>query len=86
MKRYTTFEEIDRDLKYLRLKAQIDLEEVKLSFNHGKESLKESLNPINMIASTAGAILKKAFVLKMVDKIVGIKPVKKQDYEENDSL
>jgi len=83
MKRYTTFEEIDRDLKYLRLKSQIDLEEVKLGLNQSKETLNETFSPINIIASTVGSILKKAFALKVVDKLIGIKPVKKKDYEDD---
>jgi len=83
MKRYTTFEEIDRDLKYLRLKSQIDLEEVKLGLNESKETLHDTFSPMNIIASTVGSILKKAFVFKIVDKIVGIKPVKKKEYEED---
>ncbi|WP_313112405.1 hypothetical protein [Aequorivita sediminis] len=76
MKRYTTFEEIDRDLKYLRLKSQIDLEEVKLGFTRSKETAKESFSPMNLIASTASSVIKKAFVLKLVDKLIGIKTVK----------
>jgi hypothetical protein len=83
MKRYTTFEAIDRDLKYLRLKSQIDLEEVKLGLNQSKETLNETFSPINIIASTVGSILKKAFVLKVVDKLIGIKPVKKKEYEDD---
>lgn len=86
MKRYTTFGEIDRDLKYLRLKSQIDLEEVKLGFNESKDTISETLSPINLIANTVGSILKKAFVFKMVDKLIGIKPVKKKDYEDDKHL
>ncbi|MCZ4318239.1 DUF6327 family protein [Aequorivita viscosa] len=82
MKRYTTFEEIDRDLKYLRLKSQIDLEEVKLGLNQSKETMSETFSPINLIASTLGSIIKKAFVLKVVDKLIGIKPVKKKEYDD----
>ncbi len=81
MKRYTTFKEIDRDLKYLRLKSQIDLEEVKLGLNEGKETISEAFSPINIIVSTLGSILKKAFVYKIVDKLIGIKKVKNEDYE-----
>ena len=84
MKRYTTFNEIDRDLKYLRLKSQIDLEEVKLGLNESKETISETFSPINLIAETLGAIIKKAFVLKVVDKLIGIKTVKKKDYEEDE--
>tara|TARA_R110002050_G_scaffold285020_1_gene434473 strand:+ start:148 stop:399 length:252 start_codon:yes stop_codon:yes gene_type:complete len=83
MKRYTTFEEINRDLKYLRLKSQIDLEEVKLGLTQSKESISETFSPLNLIANTVGSILKKAFVYKIVDKLVGIKPVKKEEYEDN---
>ncbi|AFL80723.1 hypothetical protein Aeqsu_1227 [Aequorivita sublithincola DSM 14238] len=83
MKRYTTFEEIDRDLKYLRLKSQIDLEEVKLGVNTGKEVISQTFSPINLIASTVGSIVKKAFVLKVVDKLIGIKSVKKKEYEDD---
>ncbi len=84
MKRYTTFEEIDRDLKYLRLKSQIDLEEVKLGLHESKEAISETFSPINLIANTVGSILKKAFVLKVVDKLIGIKPVKKKNYEDDE--
>ncbi|WP_084426798.1 DUF6327 family protein [Aequorivita capsosiphonis] len=73
MKRYTTFEEIDRDLKYLRLKSQIDLEEVKLGLTRSKETISETFSPVNLIANTVGSILKKAFVLKVVNKFIGSK-------------
>jgi hypothetical protein len=86
MKRYTTFKEIDRDLKYLSLKSKIDLEEVKLGLSHSKETLSATFSPINMVTSTVGSILKNAFVLKMVDKLIGIKPVKKKDYEDGKHL
>ncbi|HLW31263.1 MAG TPA: DUF6327 family protein [Aequorivita sp.] len=76
MKRYTTFEEIDRDLKYLRLKAQIDLQEVKIGFRKSKEIAKNSFSPMNLIASTVGSIIKRAFVLKVIDKLIGIRTVK----------
>ncbi len=83
MKRYTDFDEIDRDLKYLRLKAQIDLEEVKLGLSEGRDTISEALSPVNFIANIFGAILKKAFVYKMVDKLIGIKKVKNADYEDD---
>lgn len=82
MKQYGTFEEIDRDIKYLRLKSQINLEEVKLGLHNSKKVLSDTFSPINIITSTIGSILKNAFVFKMVDKLVGIKPVKKKEYED----
>ncbi len=79
MRRYSTFEEVDRDLKYLRLKSQISKEEITISI----DNVKDSLSPLNLIANTVGAILKKAFVFKMVDKLIGIKPVKKKEYDSD---
>lgn len=78
MKRYTTFEEIDEDLKYLRLKSKIDKEEVRLGIKLSKETLNETISPINIVAGTIGSIAKKAIVYKMVEKITGIKLRKKR--------
>ncbi len=80
MKRYTSFEEINRDLKYLRLKSKIDLEEVKFGIQHSKEDIQEAFSPMNLIANAIGSIIKKTFVLKVVDKIIGgLNPFKKGD-------
>jgi len=38
-KQYTTFEEIDRDLKVLKLQRQIEEEKVKLAVQNTKEEL-----------------------------------------------
>lgn len=78
MKRYTSFDEIDRDLKFLKLKSKIDLEEFKLGLQNSKDTLNESLSPVNMVAGAVGSIAKKAFVYKMVEKITGIKLRKKR--------
>tara|TARA_R100000935_G_C2810988_1_gene154945 strand:- start:838 stop:1065 length:228 start_codon:yes stop_codon:yes gene_type:complete len=71
MKEYSSFEEIDRDLKILKLQNQIDKEEIRLSVEHTKESL----SPISLIGGLIGSIAQKAFVLKAVSKIFGIKKV-----------
>lgn len=76
MRKYTSFEEVERDLRYLKLKSQIDKEELEL----GITDIKESLSPARFIANTLGSIIKKAFVFKVVDKLIGIKPVKKKEY------
>lgn len=70
MKRYTDFDEIDRDLKFLRLKSRIDLEEVKIGFYYSKETLAEILSPVNFIAGTIVSIAKKAFILKIASKVI----------------
>lgn len=77
MKRYSTFEEIDRDLKYLRLKKKIDKEEVKLGVMQSREVINETLSPVNIIANIVSNIVKKAFVLKVVDILIG-NPMKKK--------
>lgn len=72
---YSSFEEIDRDLKILKLQKDIDLEEVKLSYH----SVKSSLSPIAVVTNTLGAIAQKAVVLKAVNKLLGITRVKEVD-------
>ena len=72
MKRYTHFEEIDKDLKFLRLKSRIDKEQIKISFRESKEIVHETFSPLNLIADFAGSMIKKAFLLRVVDKIIGI--------------
>ncbi len=71
MKQYTSFEEIDRDLKILKLQTQIDKEEIKLTV----EEVKDSLSPIRVFGNAIGAIAQKAIVLKAVAKIFGVKRV-----------
>lgn len=71
MKNYTSFEEIDKDLKFLRLKSKIDKEELKLGFHSLKEEAAETFSPINLLSTAFGALLKKAVVLRLVEKTVG---------------
>ena len=71
MKRYTTFDEVNRDLKFLRLKSKIDMEQIKIDVRNSKETISDTFSPINLIVNTIGSIVQKAFVLKVVDKLVG---------------
>jgi hypothetical protein len=71
MKEYSSFEEINRDLKILKLQNQIDKEELRLSIEHTKGSL----SPISLIGGMLGSFAKNAFVLKAVSKIFGVKKV-----------
>tara|TARA_R100000935_G_scaffold7861_3_gene16699 strand:- start:85 stop:312 length:228 start_codon:yes stop_codon:yes gene_type:complete len=71
MKEYSSFDEIDRDLKILKLQNQIDKEEIRLSV----ENTKDSLSPLSLLGGIFGSILEKAFVLKAVSKIFGVKRV-----------
>lgn len=65
MKQYSSFKEIDQDLRYLRLKSQIDLEEFKMSISDTKESLKHSLSPITYVTGFIGSLAKKAMAVKL---------------------
>jgi hypothetical protein len=71
MKEYSSFKEIDKDLKILKLQTQIDQEEIKLHFNQTKENL----SPISLMGSVVGSIAKKALELKIASKLFGIKRV-----------
>lgn len=61
---YSSFEEIDQDLRILRLKRQIDREQVKL---HIQET-KSSLYPTHLLGGVKG-ILQKVFLTFVVKKI-----------------
>lgn len=67
MREYKNFEEIDRDLKLLKLQKEIDKEKVLLSYN----ITKESLSPKRIIKSAAGSIFKNAMVLKGATSVLG---------------
>lgn len=69
MRTYSNFEEIEKDLKILKLQTEIDKEEIKLSV----DQLKSNLSPVSLIGGTVGAIIQKALVLKAVSKIFGVK-------------
>lgn len=72
MRIYSSFDEIDKDLKILKLQTEIDKEEIKLSL----DQTKEQLSPMSLIGSTVGSVIQKALILKAVSKITGIKKVK----------
>jgi hypothetical protein len=65
MKIYTSFKEIERDLKQVSLERQIALEELK----RVKNNFEESLKPIN-IASDALKFLSKYGALRWLKKIL----------------
>lgn len=68
MRQYKNFYEIDRDLKLLKLRQEIDKEKVLLSYYKSKESL----SPASIIKGMAGSIFKSAIVLKGTTKILGM--------------
>ena len=60
MKEYRSFEEIERDLKILKLQNEIDKEEVMLSFSRTKEAL----SPMSILSSAGQAAKRKAMEFK----------------------
>tara|TARA_B100001146_G_scaffold223775_1_gene239351 strand:+ start:4057 stop:4293 length:237 start_codon:yes stop_codon:yes gene_type:complete len=60
MKQYNSFEEIDKDLHWLRLQSEIDKEELKLSMHETKESfsLPSMATTIIGSAATAGLLMR----------------------------
>ena len=77
MRVYSNFKEIDKDLRLLRLQKEIDYEEMKLRVNQTKESF----SVVGVAANLVGSIAKKAFVLKAVNTLLGIKRVKPKNIE-----
>lgn len=74
MKEYRSFEEIDRDLKILKLQNEIDKEEIILNI----ERTKESLSPMSLLGSLLTSVLQKAIVLKGLAKLMGKKVIDKR--------
>ncbi len=58
-KQYTSFDEIDRDLKVLKLERQIDEEKIKLAI----QNTKKELYPVNVLGGLAPLIQKIAISL-----------------------
>ncbi|HET8810918.1 MAG TPA: DUF6327 family protein [Flavobacteriaceae bacterium] len=67
MRVYRTFEEIDRELKILRLQSKIEKEQLKI----GVARVKEDFSPVSMVGNFVGGFAKKAVLLKMVSGIIG---------------
>ncbi|EAR16596.1 MULTISPECIES: DUF6327 family protein [Robiginitalea] len=58
-KRYTSFEQIDKDLKIMRLKQEIAVENLKLSYTEARKSL----YPTQLLGGVTGIIQKLAISL-----------------------
>lgn len=63
-KKYKSFDEIDQDLKILKLERQIDLENLKMNFNQTKQSL----YPSSLVGGVGGII--KSFLISLFTKKV----------------
>ncbi|RMA66015.1 DUF6327 family protein [Ulvibacter antarcticus] len=67
MRRYRTFEEVDKDLKILQLQSEINKEELKLNLSETKESL----SPSKLITGLVGSLTTSAILLKLLTPIIG---------------
>lgn len=67
MKVYKTFEEIDRDLRILRLETKIHREELKINV----AEIKEDLSPVSLVGNLVGALAQKAVVMKVIGSMAG---------------
>lgn len=67
MREYKNFEEIDRDLKLLKLQQEIDKEKIILSYNRTKESI----SPKSILKSAGESLLKNAFIFTATTKVLG---------------
>tara|TARA_R110002072_G_scaffold22615_1_gene79384 strand:+ start:215617 stop:215853 length:237 start_codon:yes stop_codon:yes gene_type:complete len=65
MRRYSSFEEVNKDLKLLKLQTEINTEELKLHFN----KTKESLSPGNILTGFLGGLATSAVLIKLVTPI-----------------
>ncbi len=79
MKVYKSFDQIEQDLRILKLQQQIDEEQLKLSIN----DTKAAFSPVSLVAGSVGAIVQKTIVLKAVNNILGIKKVKVKNIDDN---
>ena len=69
MRMYNNFDELEKDLKYLKLQKEVHRETMKLNLHE----VKESLSPVTILTNIVGSIAKKAVILKTVNKLVGLK-------------
>lgn len=78
MKRYTSFKQIDRDLKYLKLKSKINMEEMRIEMFAAQEDVKEAVSPMNLISGLLGSVAKTTLVGGILDRFIGVNLFKKK--------
>jgi hypothetical protein len=67
MRRYNTFEEVNKDLKLLKVQSEINKEELIYTLN----KTKESLSPGNLIGGLVGGLATSAVLIKLLTPIAG---------------
>ncbi|WP_405211315.1 hypothetical protein [Dokdonia sp. Asnod2-E02] len=79
MRVYNNFDQIEHDLKILKLKRQISEEEVRINVNGAKTGMSSGLSPVSSIGNLVGSLVQKAVVAKLLSAIFGYKRVKEVD-------
>ena len=69
MRVYNSFDEIDRDLRYLKLQQQVQQETMKLQINE----VKDKLSAVAVLSNIISSIAKKAELLQVAKKLLGLK-------------
>lgn len=64
-KKYTTFEEIDQDLRRLYLQSEISKEELKLA----ARDVKEDIKPSNLVIGILGGLATSAVVVRLLTPV-----------------
>ena len=64
-KKYTSFEEIDKDLKILYLQSEISKEELKLA----ARDVKEDIKPSNLVIGLLGGLATSAVLIRLLTPI-----------------
>lgn len=64
-KKYTTFEELDHDIKRAHLQSEIDKEELKLSLHDAKDSL----TPGKIATAVLGGVATSAVLIKLLTPV-----------------
>lgn len=72
MKVYTSYDDVDKDLRILKLKAKIKEEKIKLNVGH----LKEELSLASIAGNVFGTLIQKTFVTKALGRIVSLTKAK----------
>ncbi len=79
MRIYNNFDQIEHDLKILKLKKQISEEELRLNLNGAKNGVSSGFSPVSSLGSIVSSLLQKAIVAKLLSVVFGYKRVKEVD-------
>ena len=68
---YDTYEELEKEIRILKLQNEIDEERIKINV----QNIKEDLNPLSMVSDVATSFAKNAIYLKAASKLFAMLPI-----------